>query len=85
MSSVGKQLATFVAVLAALFTVGAIAGQVIDPDARGGDEMPGHGAQQSHEEDSKMTSASAHGGTVSRRPWRSGSSATTARSCATST
>jgi hypothetical protein len=66
MSSVGKQLATFVAVLAALFTVGAIAGQVIDPDARGGDEMPGHGAQQSHEEDSKMTSASAHGGDGTR-------------------
>ena len=64
MSSVGKQLATFVAVLAVLFAGGAIAGQLIDPDARGGDEMSGHAAEQSHDEDSKMTSA--HGGDTTR-------------------
>jgi hypothetical protein len=59
MSSVPKQLATFAAVLAVLFAGGAIAGQLIDPDARGGDDpMSGHGAQQPHEEDSHMTSTS---------------------------
>jgi hypothetical protein len=63
-SSVGKQLATFVAVLAVLFAGGAIAGQLIDADARGGDEMSGHAAKHSHDEDSKMTSA--HGGDATR-------------------
>ena len=44
MNSVPKQLATFVAVLAVLFGVGALAGQLIDPDARGEDgPMSGHG------------------------------------------
>jgi len=58
-SSVPKQLATFVAVLAVLFAGGAIAGQLIGPDARGEDDpMSGHGAQRSHEEDSHMTSTS---------------------------
>jgi hypothetical protein len=61
-SSIPKQLATFVAVLAVLFAGGAVAGQLIDPDARGGDGMSGHGAEKSHEEDSKMTSTRAHGG-----------------------
>jgi hypothetical protein len=50
-SSVRKQLATFVAVLAVLFAGGAIAGQLIDPEARGGDDsMSGHGAEPAHEE-----------------------------------
>jgi hypothetical protein len=61
-SSIPKQLATFVAVLAVLFAAGAVAGQLIDPEARGGEEMSGHGAEQSHEGDSKMPSASTHGG-----------------------
>jgi hypothetical protein len=58
-SSVPKQLATFAAVLAVLFAGGAIAGQLIDPDARGEDDpMSGHGAQQPHEKDSHVTSTS---------------------------
>ena len=62
MSSIPKQLAIFVAVLAVLFAGGAIAGQLIDADApHGGDaEASGHGAEQTHEEDSKVTSPS-HG------------------------
>ena len=62
MSSVPRQLATFVAMLAVLFAGGALAGQVIDPDARGdGDEpVAGHGAEQAHSEDSEMTSPSTH-------------------------
>jgi len=48
MNSIPKQLATFVGVLAVLFAGGALAGQLIDPDARGGDEeMGGHGAEHS--------------------------------------
>jgi hypothetical protein len=61
-SSVPKQLATFVAVLAVLFAGGAVAGQLIDPESRGDDGMSGHGAEPSHGEESKMTSTSAHGG-----------------------
>ena len=59
MNSVPKQLATFAAVLAVLFAGGAVAGQLIDPDARGDDSsMSGHGAEPSHEDDSHMTSTS---------------------------
>jgi len=62
MSSIPKQLATFVAVLAVLFVGGAIAGRLIDADApHGGDaEASGHGAEQTHEEDSNVASPS-HG------------------------
>ncbi len=64
MSSIPKQLATFVAVLVVLFAGGALAGQLIDPDARGEDApMSGHGAEQTHEEDAEMTSAP-HSGAV---------------------
>jgi hypothetical protein len=62
MSSIPKQLATFAAVLAVLFTGGWVAGQLIDPDARGDQEMAGHGAEPSHEEKSEMASTGAHGG-----------------------
>jgi len=59
-SSAPKQLAAFVAVLAVLFGGGAVAGQLTDPDARGEDAlMSGHGAQETHEADSHMTSTSA--------------------------
>jgi hypothetical protein len=61
-NSIPKQLATFVAVLAVLFGGAALAGQLIDPDARGGDSGSGHGAEPSHEEDSEMASTGAHGG-----------------------
>ena len=60
MNSAPKQLAAFVAVLAVLFGGGAVAGQLTDPDARGDDApMSGHGAQETHEADSHMTSTSA--------------------------
>jgi hypothetical protein len=65
-SSVPKQLATFVAVLAVLFAAGAVAGQLIDPEARGGDEISGHGAEQAHEQDPRTSSAGEHGGEVSK-------------------
>jgi hypothetical protein len=51
-NSIPKQLLTFAGVLAALFAAGALAGQLIDPDA---------GAQRSHEGDSEMTSTGEHG------------------------
>ncbi len=62
MSSIPKQLATFVAVLAVLFVGGAIAGRLIDADApHGGDaEASGHGTEQTHEENSNVASPS-HG------------------------
>jgi hypothetical protein len=60
-SSVPKQLATFGAVLAVLFAGGALAGQLIDPDARGGDETSGHGGEQAHEENSSPTATGTHG------------------------
>ena len=48
MNPIPKQLATFFGVLAVLFAGGALAGQLIDPDARGEDEpMAGHGAEHS--------------------------------------
>jgi len=52
MSSIPKQLATFVAVLAVLFSGGAIAGQLIDADAphEGDADASGHGAEQTHED-----------------------------------
>ncbi len=50
MNSVPKQLATFVAVLAVLFAGGALAGRLIDADARGEDEpMAAHGGERPHE------------------------------------
>jgi hypothetical protein len=52
-NSIPKQLLTFAGVLAVLFAAGALAGQLIDPEA---------GAERSHEGDSTMTSDSAHGG-----------------------
>jgi hypothetical protein len=58
-SSIPKQLVTFVAVLAALFAGAAVAGQLIDPEARGGDETSGHGAEPVHANES---AAGAHGG-----------------------
>ena len=62
MNPIPKQLATFFGVLAVLFAGGALAGQLIDPDARGdGDAGAGHGAEQSHEADSEMTSTGTHG------------------------
>jgi hypothetical protein len=61
-SSIPKQLATFFAVLAVLFAGGWVAGQLIDPEARGDEEMAGHGAEPSHEEDSNMASTGEHGG-----------------------
>jgi len=58
MSPVGKQLAIFVAVLAALFAGGAIAGQLIDPEARGGDgSRSGHGAVPAHGEKGAETTS----------------------------
>jgi hypothetical protein len=62
MNSIPKQLATFVAVLAVLFTGGAIAGQLIDADPPhdGAADASAHGAEQTHEKDSKAPSAS-HG------------------------
>ena len=60
MNSAPKQLAAFVAVLAVLFGGGAVAGQLTDPDARRDDAlMSVHGAQETHEADSHMTSTSA--------------------------
>jgi len=59
-SSVAKQLATFVAVLAVLFTGGAVAGQLIEPEARGGDKVSGHGAGRAHGD--SVRSAGTHGG-----------------------
>src|SRR5688500_3260638 len=57
MNSIPKQLATFAAVLAVLFAGGALTGQLIDPEASGDDaSMSGHGAQQSHEQDTEMAS-----------------------------
>jgi hypothetical protein len=56
------KLATFVAVLAVLFAGGAVAGQLTDPDARGGDETSGHGAEPAHGEESSGASTGAHGG-----------------------
>jgi hypothetical protein len=61
-SSIPKQLATFGAVLAVLFAGGWVAGQLIDPDARSEEDMSGHGAERSHEENSEMASTGAHGG-----------------------
>jgi hypothetical protein len=59
-SSAGKQLATFVAVLAALFAAGAIAGALLDPEARGGDgSTSGHGAVHADEE--KGAETTSHG------------------------
>jgi hypothetical protein len=52
---VPRQLAIFVAVLALLFGGGALAGQLIDPDARG-EDAPADGAAQPHQEDADMTS-----------------------------
>ncbi len=50
MNPIPKQLATFFGVLTVLFAGGALAGQVIDPDARGGDSpMGGHGAEHAEE------------------------------------
>ena len=46
-TSVPRQLATFAAVLAVLFAAGALAGQLIDPDARGEGD---HGAEPAHGE-----------------------------------
>ena len=39
MNSIPRQLATFAAVLAGLYTVGFIAGQFIDAEPHGGDDM----------------------------------------------
>ncbi len=67
MNPIPKQLATFVAVLAALFAAGALAGQLIDPDARGEESpMTDHGAEQAGAHDAEkphaeMTSAEVHG------------------------
>jgi hypothetical protein len=61
-SSIPKQLATFGAVLSVLFAGGWVAGQLIDPDARSEEDMSGHGAERSHEENSEMASTGAHGG-----------------------
>jgi hypothetical protein len=44
MSSIPKQLATFAAVLAVLFAGGALAGRLLDPDARGHGMGEAHGA-----------------------------------------
>jgi hypothetical protein len=60
-NSIPRQLLTFAAVLAALFAAGAVAGQLIDPEA---------GAERSHEGDPKMTSASTHGGEPAAHPVR---------------
>jgi hypothetical protein len=57
-SSIPKQLAAFAGVLAVLFAGGAIAGQMIDPEARGSDEPSGHGAEPAHGREP----AGAHGG-----------------------
>jgi hypothetical protein len=56
-SSIPKQLLTFAGVLAVLFAAGALAGQLIDPEA---------GAERSHERDSAMTSDGAHGGEAAK-------------------
>jgi hypothetical protein len=60
MSSVPKQLATFAVVLAALFGVGAVAGQVIDPDAPGG-KADAHGSTTKEMKD-MAAQADSHGG-----------------------
>jgi hypothetical protein len=65
-NSVPTRLAAFVALLAFLFAGGAIAGELIEPEARGGDEPSGHGAEPAHEEDSQMTGTSAHGGAAAK-------------------
>jgi hypothetical protein len=53
MSSIPKQLATFAAVLAVLYTGGWVAGQLIGPEARG-EDMAGHGAEPAaHEQPAK--------------------------------
>jgi hypothetical protein len=59
MSTVPKQLATFAVVLAALFGVGLAAGQLIDPEAPGGDAE----AHSSPDDMSKMDGGG-HGGTA---------------------
>ena len=57
MSSIPRQLATFAAVLAVLYTGGAIAGQLIDADPpHGGAEAAGHGSERSHGNDPKPAS-----------------------------
>ena len=62
MSSIPKQLATFVAVLAVLFGAGAIAGQLIDADPHGGDaDAHGSGESGAHGDGQAMAGESAHG------------------------
>ena len=55
MNSIPKQLATFAAVLAVLFAGGALAGRLIDPDARG------HGMDDGHGDSSAMAAMDEHG------------------------
>jgi hypothetical protein len=52
MSPIPKQLATFATVLTVLFAGGWVAGQLIGPEARGEDDMAGHGGEPaSHAEE----------------------------------
>jgi hypothetical protein len=59
-TSIPKQLATFVAVLAVLFAGGAVAGQLIDADPHGGD-ADAHGSDAGHQGGSGGSAESAHG------------------------
>jgi hypothetical protein len=60
-NSVPKQLATFAVVLAGLFGVGVVAGQVIDPNTPGG-KADVHGSSTKEMKDMKAGSGDSHGG-----------------------
>ena len=55
MNSIPRQLATFAAVLAGLYTVGFIAGQFIDAEPHGGDDM-------THEQQKTSMTSNGHQG-----------------------
>jgi hypothetical protein len=60
MNSIPRQLLTFAAVLAGLFAVGAVAGQIIDPKPRGS-EAEAHGGKEMAEMTSESHETAPHG------------------------
>jgi hypothetical protein len=60
MNSIPRQLLTFAAVLAGLFAVGAVAGQIIDPKPRGS-EAEAHGGKEMAEMTSESHERAPHG------------------------